>query len=387
MRNLIQIGWLFFVATSFGAGTSDELCRRKISAQATSETVVSSTAETLVDVSLPKLKSHLHLVARVGKRPQSADPVFVFLPGGPGLSSQTMRSLEELKRSADLVFVDPPGTGGHGPADFTQFRSRDAFWEVLRSIEVELAKLNRPLILVGHSFGGFYAGSIALRDSLNGLDIRGVVFIATALRKNTFNTIMPERIRLYEKAQSGQHGFSPLAHARMHYMNEPSAANYAEWVANYGLLIFSEESLSQGRRLILGDPQHGKPADQVCPRSSAHVRMNWEERQRNFSRRARWITPEFLSQFDLDPTEGDTFSRLLKQWPGRKAAVVGSADILLSVHELGDDALASGVAREDIILVPRGSHFPFLEGADLIIDGLEERFLRRPHFTPPRLPR
>src|ERR1041385_3746633 len=39
-------------------------------------------------------------------------PVIVGIPGGPGLSSATLRGMEVLAEGFDVVLVDPPGTGG-----------------------------------------------------------------------------------------------------------------------------------------------------------------------------------------------------------------------------------------------------------------------------------
>src|ERR1700743_426636 len=79
-------------------------------------------------------------------------PVIVWIPGGPGLSSNTLRSMEFLKRSFDLVFVDPPGTGKSKGSPIPTFA------DVIQSIGVSLSMLKRPLVLAGHSFGGCYIG-------------------------------------------------------------------------------------------------------------------------------------------------------------------------------------------------------------------------------------
>jgi len=84
-------------------------------------------------------------------------PVICFLPGGPGLSSQTLRSMELLKRSFDLAFIDPPGTGSSPGTPAANFN------EVVDSLNVAIKNLNREIILVGHSYGGIYAGALALR--------------------------------------------------------------------------------------------------------------------------------------------------------------------------------------------------------------------------------
>ncbi len=72
-------------------------------------------------------------------------PIVCFIPGGPGLSSETLRSMENLKSSFDLAFIDPPGTGKSPEAEDPQFK------KIVQSLIESVLTLKRPVVLVGHS--------------------------------------------------------------------------------------------------------------------------------------------------------------------------------------------------------------------------------------------
>jgi proline iminopeptidase len=113
-------------------------------------------------------------------------PVCVAVPGGPGLSWESLR-MPALEEFLTMVYVDPLGTGGSQrlpshPNGYT----RERYARSLIALLDRLA-LSRVLLL-GHSHGGFVAQHFALHhpDRLSGLvlyesaPVTGAAFMAEA---------------------------------------------------------------------------------------------------------------------------------------------------------------------------------------------------------------
>lgn len=162
-------------------------------------------------------------------------PIIVLIPGGPGLSSKTLSGLEVLNRSFDLVLVDPPGTGGQRDPE------KQNFDFVLSSFELELKVLERPIIIGGHSFGGYQAACLLARKHL---DYAGLVCLGSPLSDHTFGAVTTE----YENLKT------PLIFETEIKWNEnKNLENLRNWFLSYESLWFSQESLSKGQQLILND--------------------------------------------------------------------------------------------------------------------------------------
>src|SRR3712207_5032414 len=103
----------------------------------------------------------------------SADtrPTICLLPGGPGLSSYTLRSLDILSRSFHLAYVDPPGTGGSKAREVTTYKN------TIEDIATLLKRVRSSLVLCGHSFGALYASDLTRN---HGLNIQGLILLAPA---------------------------------------------------------------------------------------------------------------------------------------------------------------------------------------------------------------
>ncbi|GEM_PF-7079350 len=121
------------------------------------------------------LNSKINFVFGGPSHPQR--PIVCFIPGGPGLSSRTLTGIEILKRSFDLAFVDPPGTGGLDEVE------KPTFEEVVSSLIKKLAALRRQIVLVGHSFGGYYT-TRCLADPH--LEIVGLVFLCAPITPEAY---------------------------------------------------------------------------------------------------------------------------------------------------------------------------------------------------------
>jgi pimeloyl-ACP methyl ester carboxylesterase len=174
-------------------------------------------------------------------------PAICFIPGGPGLSSATLRSMDVLSRSFDLVYVDTPGTAGLAEP------TNPTFFSIAQSIENELVGLERDVIMCGHSFGALFAAQIAQNGKLRSL---GLIAIAA-----------PFSSLVYEVAckQYELHMTNELRAAAKAWSASPSQETLKSWLASYGLLYFSEATLEKGRKLLLADQVSAETFRRVLP--------------------------------------------------------------------------------------------------------------------------
>lgn len=108
-----------------------------------------------------KLKARLHLVHSAPGEPYN----WLFLPGGPGLGSESLNGLAEiLQLPGNVWHVDFPGDGSNTTQNDAESFSHwsEALIEVTSALE--------NVILVAHSSGGMFSlATPALEDALTGL--------------------------------------------------------------------------------------------------------------------------------------------------------------------------------------------------------------------------
>lgn len=157
----------------------------------------------------------------------------VIISGGPGLSSLTVHSLDLLKRSLNLVYVD-----FHGTNDVPY--ERDATYEELaNALKGQLQKRfssSSKVFLIGHSFGGFFASSVADLDF-----VKGLLCLAVPFSKSTVQAVND----CYSRSMT-----PALAKAEKAFDEKKDDQSFREWLAEYGRLYFLDDS---GRDLILSD--------------------------------------------------------------------------------------------------------------------------------------
>ncbi|MGZ3688713.1 MAG: alpha/beta fold hydrolase [Bdellovibrionota bacterium] len=141
LRWTIVAALLVYGSLGFAAGFA--------SAPETSEFYVSSASK---DVSL--------FVRSVGK---ASDPTLILINGGPGLSSDYMRDLENLTSDhLRVVTFDQRGTGRSSRPKSLNFSLQKQVGD-LEAIRAALVGANQPVVLLGHSFGGIIEMAYAIR--------------------------------------------------------------------------------------------------------------------------------------------------------------------------------------------------------------------------------
>ena len=157
-------------------------------------------------------------------------PTLVMIPGGPGLSSSTLRSMDILSRAFNLFYVDFPGVNGN-PYDGDK-----TFDELSSALEVELNKISGPKFVLGHSYGGFFAANLSLR-----INLEGIICLSTPFSKKSLTSVGEN----YNAKKS-----QALTDAEDEWEKLQDDKSFAKWLSEYGKLYFVKP---EGKILLLND--------------------------------------------------------------------------------------------------------------------------------------
>ena len=245
-------------------------------------------------------------------------PALVLIPGGPGLSSLTLGSLDILNRSFDLHFVDLPGTNG------LPYGRDHSLEELSKTINAKVVQLRRPTIMLGHSFGGFFAADVALKVT----NVMGLVCIGTPFTGESLRAAGANYDRLKTPA---------LIAAEERWAKAPSDKTFAGWLAEYGELYFAEATQTAGRELLLRD--------------SSSFRLFQSLRQ--------------------DAARMESLLPRLRDWPRGKLFLAGKEDRLLPMDVLLTDADSGSF---DFRPVLGASHFAMFDQPASVAGLIEKYF-------------
>lgn len=251
------------------------------------------------------------------KSQKNSEINLVFIPGGPGLSSMTLRSMDILTRSFNLYYIDFPGCNGN------PYLGKKTFDELAGALSDNLKKINGKIFLVGHSFGGFFAAKVGLDFSCD-----GIVCLSTPFSGETLNSVTNN----YQALKSEK-----LSIAEQHWSNESNDLTFAKWLSEYGLMYFNNENLDKGKKLIIDD------------KVSAQFFID----NRSVGRAMELLLPK------------------LKISSLKKLFIVGSNDELVSQGCLKQDALNGGFKFS---IINNASHFTTFDQPEAVA-GLIEQFI------------
>lgn len=240
-------------------------------------------------------------------------PVLVLIPGGPGLSSLTLRSMDILSRSFNLLYVDFPGVNG------TTYTSDLTFNELSRALQDKLQKINAPIYVLGHSYGGFFAADLSLKMKLN-----GIICVATPFSERSL--VAAGENYTAKKSQA-------LSVADEEWRELQDDKSFAKWVSEYGELYFTKP---EGKYLLLNDK----------------------------------VSARFFLANRSDARQKESILPLLKQDTTKKLFIAGKRDGMLPEAILREDADRGGF---DFNSVNNASHFVTFDQAK-IVAGLIENF-------------
>lgn len=242
-------------------------------------------------------------------------PNLILIPGGPGLSSLTLRSLDILARSFNLHYVDFPGTNGN------PYLEDKGFNELTSELINKISEVDGKKFVLGHSYGGFFAAEILLKEKCDGIICISTPFSEEALLSANDN---------YEKYATPE-----LKNAEELWGKEQSDLNFAKWLSEYGELYFVS---SEGKNLILNDKVSAK-----------FFNSNREE----------------AASFELMLSKLSLISKM-------KLFITGEEDKLLNADFLEQDAKWGKFDFENI---KNASHFVMFDQPEMVASYIEERIL------------
>lgn len=254
----------------------------------------------------------MNKLTKVGSE-NNKSPTLVLIPGGPGLSSLTLRSMDILCRSFNLLYVDFPGVNGN------PYISDLTFDELSHGLQVELQKISGPKYVLGHSYGGFFAASLSLK-----MKVDGIICVATPFSEKSLVAASEN----YAASKSQE-----LSSAEEDWEKLRDDKSFSKWISEYGELYFTK---TDGRSLLLDDK----------------------------------VSARFFLANRSDALQKEALLPLLKLDKTKKLFIAGKRDGMLPEEVLKEDADRGGFIFKS---VNNASHFVTFDQAE-IVAGLIEFF-------------
>lgn len=242
-------------------------------------------------------------------------PKLIIISGGPGLSSLTLRDLDLLKRSFELVYVDIQGTNG------SAYTGKKSFNEIASALAEIISKESGTKFALGHSFGGFLAAELLIRESVSGL-----VCISTPFTKAALNSA---------NENYNFHKTTALIEAELDWAKEQDESSFAKWISEYGDLYFKSP---RGKEIILNDK----------------------------------VSANFFKDNRSDVLGKESILEGLKQIEQEKIFIAGKDDKLLPADVLRNDSLLGGFYFSEI---EDASHFVTVDQPEKVARLIEFKLL------------
>lgn len=242
------------------------------------------------------------------------------IPGGPGLSSATMRLLDLLTRSFDLHYIDPPGTGGQN-----EIISPD-FFGVVDAIEEAVVGLQKPVILCAHSFGAYYAAEIIRR---NRATVSALVILSAPLSSESYRAASD----IFSQKMTDE-----LRVAIEDFERNPTQKTFNRMLSQYGTLYFTANNVARGSEMIQNDQSSAMSFIHLLP---------------VISRREPFVD----------------FVGILRAFTGLKVMIAGGDDVLFSQDTLSADAQSIGAQFE---VVNGAGHFVMFDQPEAVARLIEQ---------------
>jgi pimeloyl-ACP methyl ester carboxylesterase len=243
-------------------------------------------------------------------------PNLILIPGGPGLSSLTLRSMDILSRSFNLFYVDFTGTNNK------PYSVNKKFDELSNELAKEILAIEGAKFVLGHSYGGFFASDLSLKIKLD-----GIICIATPFSEKSLEAASEN----YTAKKS-----HTLSDAEDEWEKLQDDKSLAKWFSEYGELYFIK---SEGKDLLLNDK----------------------------------VSARFFVANRSDAIQKESVLPLLKKNETKKLFVSGKRDGMLPEAILKEDAIAGGF---NFISVNNASHFVTFDQPESVA-GLIEDFMRQ----------
>lgn len=200
------------------------------------------------------LRSRLHLVNHQGGGPYH----WLFLPGGPGLGSESLNQLTQLLQLPGAIWhLDLPGDGSNLTSNNAEYFSRwsEALVEAVEALD--------NVILVAHSTGGMYAlATPALEKRLMGL------VLMDSAPNASWQKIFMEYVR--------EHPLAEVEKLQKIYNASPGNKILKELMIASSPYLFTETGLKKGVFMLENLPIN-------------YETCKWSAKHFDFTYQAKWI--------------------------------------------------------------------------------------------------
>lgn len=254
-------------------------------------------------------------LTRINSQNKNA-PKLIIISGGPGLSSHTLRDLDILRRSFELIYVDIQGTNE------SSYVGRKSFTEIASELAQHISKEPGTKFSIGHSYGGFLAAELFIREAVSGL-----VCISTPFSRATLSSA---------KENFNTHKASALIEAEADWSKKQSDFAFAKWLSEYGDLYFKSP---RGRQILLNDK----------------------------------VSANFFRDNRSDAIDRESMLESLSLINQKKIFIAGKDDKILPPSVLRND---SAIGKFDFIEVDDASHFVFIDQPEKVAKIIEFKLLQ-----------
>ncbi|VVC77225.1 2-succinyl-6-hydroxy-2, 4-cyclohexadiene-1-carboxylate synthase [Aquicella siphonis] len=180
---------------------------------------------------------------------------WIFLPGGPGLGSESLRGLTQILKMPGMIWhLDLPGDGSNTKTD-----SGFSHWS--RAL-VEAVKALPNVILAAHSTGGMYALSTPALSRL----LTGLVLMDTAPDASWQNRFMQFAVN---------HPIDGITELQKKYIKKPSNALLKQITVASAPYSFTKRGLRKGVALFKSLPFNYKACEWSAKHFDSTYRAKW----------------------------------------------------------------------------------------------------------------
>ena len=245
----------------------------------------------------------------------STSPTIFLIPGGPGLSSLTLRNLDILRKNFNLLYVDFPGTNDN------PYTGKKTFEDLSSELNKEIQLVSGRKFVLGHSYGGLFAAKAFVDGFADGL-----ICISTPFSINTLSRA-GDNYRSYMT--------DALMDAESQWNDRQDDKSFAKWISEYGSLYFTNTG---GKFLLLHDK----------------VSAQFFKDNRSDAQSLEYLLPQ------------------LARKNGKKIFISGNDDKLLLSENLKRDA---ALGNFEFFEIQGASHFVTFDQSECVINLIQEKLL------------
>ncbi len=181
---------------------------------------------------------------------------WLFLPGGPGLGSESFGDLcQSLRLAGNTWCIDYPNDGSNQDKHYQEFnRWKDGLVDLLKSFN--------NIILVAHSFSGMFV----LSDPRIEKYIKGLVLLNTSPNANWMQEI---------PRQAEKYHLPNVSSLQEQYQKDPSDALFKKLTLACAPYFFSESTVELGKALLQKLPYSHTSYDWAGTHFHPHYEAQW----------------------------------------------------------------------------------------------------------------